>query len=322
MRCRHRKMFSAVVSMVALLVIGQGVAAAQTWTVPRTSFGQPDLQGVWDFATITPLERPEEFSGKAVMTAEEAATYERERFDLVNHDTDEGATFVCEGTGNYNEFWYDRGFGDSVQDRRTSLIVDPPNGRVPPLTPEAEQRGRRVRGYESWESRGIAERCIAGFNTGPPMMPSAYNNYVQLIQTPAYVVVFNEMIHDARIVPLDGRSHLAERIPQWLGSSRGRWDGDTLVIETTHFHGATAFSENQGATTSMTVVERFTRVDVDTLRYEFTVEDPATWTRPWTVMVPMTRSDTPIYEYACHEGNYGMTNILSGARTQEGSAGR
>ena len=149
------------------------------------------------------------------------------------------------------------------------------------------------------------------------MMPSAYNNYFQMIQTADYVVVFNEMIHDARIVPLDGRPHLPPGVPQRLGSSRGRWDGDTLVIETTNFHGATAFTENHSATSGMSVIERFTRVGEDTLRYEFTIDDPETWTRPWTAVVRMTRSDTPIYEYACHEGNYGMTNILSGARAQE-----
>jgi hypothetical protein len=306
--------------VLAVLILAHGVTLAQTWTVPRTSYGQPDLQGVWDFATITPLERPEVFMGKETMTAEESASYERERFDLVNHDTDEGATLVCAGTGNYNEFWYDRGFGDEVRDRRTSLIIDPPSGRIPTLTTAAEYRVgfRERRSFESWESRGIAERCIAGFNTGPPMMPSAYNNYVQLIQTPDYVVVFNEMIHDARIVPLDSRPHLSKRVPQWLGSSRGQWDGDTLVIKTENFNGHTAFSENQGATENMTVVERFTRLDVDVLRYEFTVEDSATWARPWTAMITMTKSETPIYEYACHEGNYGMTNILSGARVQEG----
>ena len=314
---RYRNLLGLIVGVVVLLLVTQAGVVAQTWTVPRTSFGQPDLQGVWDFATITPLERPEVFGDKAVMTAEEAAAYERERFDLVNHDTAEGATLVCKGTGNYNEFWYDRGFGDAVDGRRTSLIIDPPNGRVPALTPEAERRGRRVRGTDSWESRGIAERCIAGFNTGPPMMPSAYNNYVQLIQAADYVVVFNEMIHDARVVPLDGRPHLADGVPQWMGNSRGRWDGDTLVIETRNFHGQTAFTENQGATVSMRVVERFTRIDADSMRYEFTVEDPETWTRPWTVMINMTASATPIYEYACHEGNYGMTNILSGARAED-----
>ena len=317
MSFRHRNLRQAVGVLVALSMVAPAAAWAQEWTAPRTGFGQPDLQAVWDFATITPLERPEEFAGRAVMTAEESAAYESERFELVDHDTEEGATFVCEGTGNYNEFWYDRGFGDVVEDRRTSLIVDPPDGRIPPRTPQAGAAGRRARGYDSWDSRGIAERCIAGFNTGPPMMPSAYNNYFQMIQTPDYVVVFNEMIHDARIVPLDGRPHLPPGVPQRLGSSRGRWDGDTLVIETTNFHGATAFTENHSATPGMSVTERFTRVGQDTLRYEFTIDDPETWTRPWTAVVRMTRSDTPIYEYACHEGNYGMTNILSGARAQE-----
>ena len=322
MRKRMGNALGVAAGVIVVVLMGQTGALAQPWTAPRTSFGHPDLQGVWDFATITPLERPEVFGNNAVMTAEEAAEYESERFELVNHDTAEGATLVCKGTGNYNEFWYDRGFGDSLGERRTSLIIDPPNGRVPALTPEAERRGRQVRGTDSWESRGIAERCIAGFNTGPPMMPSAYNNYVQLIQASDYVVVFNEMIHDARIVPLDGRPHLPEGVPQWLGNSRARWDGETLVIETTNFHGKTAFTENQGATVGMTVTERFTREDADTLRYEFTVEDPLTWTRPWTAMVKMTSSDTPLYEYACHEGNYGMTNILSGARAQESGTGR
>ena len=314
---RHRSVRRAAAAVVALLAAGQAAASAQSWSAPRTAFGQPDLQGVWDFATITPLERPEEFAGKAVMTSEEAAEYERERFALVDHDTEEGATFVCKGTGNYNEFWYDRGFGDEVDGRPTSLIVDPPDGRLPARTPEAGPPGRRGRGYDSWESRGIAERCIAGFNTGPPMTPGAYNNYVQVIQAEDHVVIFNEMIHDARIVPLDGRPHPSQRIRQWLGSSRGRWEGDALVVETTNFHGKTAFTENHSATENLTLVERFTRTGPDTLRYEFTVDDLKTWTQPWTARVRMTRSDTPLYEYACHEGNYGMTNILSGARSQE-----
>ena len=313
-----------ILPALVLLLAGQAPAVAQTgeWTAPRTTFGQPDLQGVWDFATITPLERPERFGDRAVMTAEEASAYESERFELVDHDTDEGAELVCKGTGNYNEFWYDRGFGDAVEQRRTSLIVDPPNGRIPARAPGAGPAGRRARGFDAWDSRGIAERCIAGFNTGPPMIPSAYNNYVQLFQTSDYIVVFNEMIHDPRIVPLDGRAHLADGIPQRLGNSRGRWDGDTLVIETTNFYGDTAFTENHSASASMKVTERFTAVDADTLRYEFTVDDPDTWTRPWTAVVGMTRSHTPIYEYACHEGNYGMHNILSGARAQEEAASR
>ena len=313
-----------ILPALVLVLAGQAPAVAQTgeWTAPRTTFGQPDLQGVWDFATITPLERPERFGNRAVMTAEESAAYESERFDLVDHDTDEGAELVCKGTGNYNEFWYDRGFGDAVEERRTSLIVGPPDGRIPARVSGAGPAGRRARGFDAWDSRGIAERCIAGFNTGPPMMPSAYNNYVQLFQTSDYVVVFNEMIHDPRIVPLDGRAHLADGIPQWLGNSRGRWEGDTLVIETTNFYGDTAFTENHSASASMKVTERFTAVDADTLRYEFTVDDPDTWTRPWTAVVRMTRSHTPIYEYACHEGNYGMHNILSGARAQEDASGR
>ena len=315
----------AVATLVTGSVVGQGLAHAQTrterepgaWTAPRNVFGQPDLEGVWDFATITRLERPDEFKDKEVLTAEESAQYERERFELVDHDTEQGATSVCEGTGNYNEFWYDRGYGNAVGSRRTSLIIDPPDGKIPSLTPEVRTRPRRQRGLDSWEDRPLAERCLVGFNSGPPMMPSAYNNYVQLIQAPDHVVIFNEMIHDARVVPLDGRPHLPARIRQWMGDSRGRWEGETLVVETANFSDRTRF---RGSTEQLRLTERFTRVDADTLRYEFTVDDPTTFTRPWTARIPMTRSNGVLYEYACHEGNYGITNILSGARAQEKTA--
>ena len=209
-----------ILPALGLVLAGQAPAVAQTgeWTAPRTTFGQPDLQGVWDFATITPLERPERFGDRAVMTAEESAAYERERFELVDHDTKEGAdAWSARGPAITTNSGSTAGFGDAVEGRQTSLIVDPPNGRIPPRAPGAGPAGRRPRGFDAWDSRGIAERCIAGFNTGPPMMPSAYNNYVQLFQTPDYVVVFNEMIHDPRIVPLDGRAHLADAHPAVAG---------------------------------------------------------------------------------------------------------
>ena len=309
---------SLIVLTLSLLAAQSGSEpAAGTWTVPRTSSGQPDLQGVWDFATITPLERPAEFAGKELLTAEESATYEAERFVLVDHDTDVGAESVCEGTGNYNEFWYDRGYGDRVGIRRTSLIVDPPDGRIPPRTEEAQWRpGAQSAGRsaDSWTDRSLGERCMLGFNQGPPMMPSAYNNYVQLIQGPDQVVIYNEMVHDARIVPMNGSAHLSDSIRQWTGDSRGRWDGDTLVVETTNFIDMTSFS---GWTDQLRLTERFTRVDADTLHYEFTIDDPSTFVQPWTALVPMTRSDGVIYEYACHERNYGMEGILAGARAEE-----
>jgi hypothetical protein len=288
---------------------------ANTWTPPRTSDGRPDLQGVWDFRTITPLERASDLGGKQFLTDEEAAQVEAKAAeDRIDRPPRAG------DPGTYNQFWFDRGTR-VVEDKRSALIVDPPDGKIPPLTPEGQKRkaaGGRQALPAGPEDRNVAERCILGFNSGPPMEPRAYNNNVQVFQTPGYVVILNEMVHDTRIVPLDGRPH--GTIRQWTGDSRGRWDGDTLVIDTTNFYNKTAFSERQGSTPNMHLVERFTRVDSDTLLYEFTVDDPATWTRPWTAAIPMTKSEERIYEYACHEGNYGMFGILTGARAQEKAA--
>ncbi len=309
---------------VAAVVSGLTVAAQTNRPAGlRTAFGHPDLQGVWNFSTLTPLERPDVLKGKAVLTEQEAKDYEQTLLKAFDHDTQDGAERVCKGTGNYNEFWYDRG-SSVVKTRRTSLIVDPPDGRIPAMTAEGIRRGdaraaaQKARGpADSWEDRGIAERCILGFNSGPPMMPGAYNNNVQLFQTPTHVVIFTEMVHDARIVPIDGRPPLGGSIQQWNGSSRGRWEGNTLVVETKNFTGKTAF---RGATEKLRLIERFTRADRDTLLYEFTIDDPATFTRPWTAQVPMTKTPGPLYEYACHEGNYGMHGILSGARAKERAA--
>ena len=226
--------------------------------------------------------------------------------------------------GAYNNFWMDRGTR-TVGTRRTSLIVDPPNGRIPPLSAEGQARAdaraeyRAAHPADSWEDRSVGERCVLGFNSGPPMEPRAYNNHMQLFQTADHVVILNEMVHDARIIPLDGGS-LAEGVTQWMGDSRGRWEGDTLVVDTTNFYNKNSFTERYGATTAMTLVERFTRVDAETLVYEFTVEDPATWTAPWSVEVPMMRSEDQVWEYACHEGNYGMDGILAGHRAEERDA--
>ena len=225
----------------------------------------------------------------------------------------------------YNDFWFDE--GTTVTTERTSLIVDPPNGRIPALTPAADKRNKATammrRGVSSHEPTpggfvedlgpgGLQVRCILGFNSGPPMTPSAYNNNVHLFQTADYVVLLNEMVHDVRIVPLNGRAHLAASIPQWTGDSRGSWEGDTLVVETTNFLRETTFMRG-GTSAYLTLTERFTRVDADTLMYEVTIDDPTTWTTPWTFAVPMQNSPDPVYEYACHEGNYGLYNILAGA---------
>src|SRR5215467_8966172 len=324
---------TAAVLLAPLPVAGQAAppaatttVAAEAWTPPRMADGKPDLQGVWDFRTITPMERPAALGTKEFFTAEEAANFEKEESRRQNRDLIDpergGLMYPPGGVVPYNEFWYDRG-DKVVGTRRTSLIVDPPNGRLPAMTPEGKKRsdlraeaqretqlGRTH--ADTWEDRPLQERCIVGLNAGPPMTPGAYNNDFQLFQTPEYVVVLNEMVHDARIVPMDGRPH--GHLRQWKGDSRGRWEGDTLVVDTTNFKRETSLP-NSSANTHL--VERFTRTDADTLQDEFTVDDPTVWTRPWTAVVPMPKSDDPIFEYASHEGNYAMAIILTETATTE-----
>ena len=300
--------------------------AGEAWTLPRTADGKPDLQGVWDYRTITPLERPKELGAKEFFTDLEAANFEKDENRRLNRDLidpkEGGAQYPAGGVVPYNEFWYERG-DKVVKSKRTSLIVDPPDGRLPTLTPEGQKRAdlRAAAGRnnqlgrplaDSWEDRPLQERCIMGSNAGPPMIPGAYNNNVHLFQTPEYVVILTEMVHDARIVPMDGRPHLSIR--QWKGDSRGHWEGNTLVVETTNFKRETSLP---GSSANTHLIERFTRTDANTLLYEFTVEDPSMWTRPWTAVVPMSKSEDPIYEYACHEGNHAMIGILAGARADE-----
>ena len=316
----------AIVSLAPVPAAAQvQTTAAGTSTPPRTPWGEPDLQGVWDFRTITPMERPEELAGKEFLRDEEAADLEEaRRAENADRDNRVPADIV----GNYNTFWFDRGT-TVIGTRRTSLVVDPPDGRIPPLTPEAEKKRAAAaevrRGVsphqptpggwvEDLGSDGLQVRCILGFNSGPPMTPGGYNNNVQFFQTPEYVVILNEMNHNARIVPLDGRPH--GNICQWVGDSRGHWEGDTLVVDTTNFLRETSFMSG-GSSANLHLVERFTRVSADTLLYEAAVDDPTTWTRPWTFALPMTKNQEPIYEYACHEGNYGLYNILAGARAAE-----
>ena len=311
-----------VVLAVAAVVVGSAPAAGQE--APRTPWGAPDLQGVWDFRTLTPMERPEELEAKDVYTEEEAAAFEARRLsEFAAMDEEEPADIV----GNYNQFWFDRG-DTVVQTNRTSLVTDPADGRIPALTGAAE--GRRAAlakaregtgrheptpggSVEDLGSNGLQLRCIMGFNSGPPMTPSAYNNNMQVFQTEDHVVLFTEMVHDARIVPLDGRAQLPAGLRQWSGSSRAHWDGDTLVVETTNFLRETGFMRG-GSTRNLHLTERLTRVAPDTLLYDVTVNDPTTWSRPWSFVVPMKLNPDPLYEYACHEGNYGLYNILAGAR--------
>ena len=314
---------SAVAVVVAVVSLGAVPAVAQT-AVPRTAWGQPDLQGVWDFRSITPMERPEDFGEREFLTEEEAADLDQE---AVAHDVrlwerPRRRTEAGESVGAYNNFWMDRGTR-TIGTRRTSLIVDPPNGRMPPMTPDGQQRADARREYrrehpaDSWVDFSTGVRCILGFNAGPPMTPSAYNNNMQLFQTPDHVVLVTEMVHTARIIPLGRRPPLGQDIRQWSGDSRGHWEGDTLIVETSNFTDTTRW---RGSTENRRLVERFTRSDGDTLIYEFTVTDPETWTSPWTASVPMRRNDDAMYEYACHEGNYSLEGMLAGARAEEKAA--
>ena len=281
---------------------------AADWTAPRTPWGAPDLQGVWDYRTATPLERPRQFAGRETMTAAEAAEYERRHSERLD-DYDRSPSV-------HAKWWLDNG-RELTADRRTSLLVDPPDGRIPGVTEDAKRRAaernerRRQRSADAAEYRGLTERCIT---FGMPRFPGAYNNNYHILQTPTHVAIVAEMIHDARIVPLDGRPHLGADLPQWHGDSRGYYDGDTLVVETVNFSPKSAF---RGSTTSLRLVERFTRVGPETVNYEITVADPATWTTSWTALVPMTKTDQAVYEYACHEGNLGLRNILHNARYEE-----
>jgi len=334
----HRRLVAHTLPMSAVLLVGWVAATfvdAQSPTrgqrgtgsagrVPRTPDGRPDLQGVWSFAWATPLQRPEAFANKPVLSDAEAAAFLK---DLPNG----GCRFVkCDGSAEgrlesaYDDSWYDA--GSKLADNRTSLVVDPPDGRVPALTPEAQKKVAEMRAQDRGralidgpEQATLVDRCLVGFNSGPPMSSSAYNNNVQITQTRDYVVIYNEMVHSARIVPLDGRPLPPQHVRQWVGQSRGRWDGDTLVVETSRFRpeslvGPGGFQSIDAE--NIRLVERFWRTG-DSLQYEYTMNDPRTWTRPWTVRMPMQQSSEPIYEYACHEGNHSMPHRLSAARAAD-----
>ena len=326
---------AALFATVAAVGIGlQPVAAQGTSTtdesgVARLADGRPDLQGVWDFRSTVPFERRDPAAEQARAAARATARARKET-----------QVPVLVGTEAYNQFWYDA--RSTREDARTSLIVDPPNGRLPPLVPATEhqvgsyaeaylpaERPIRYRGGGAYangpEDRGLAERCILGFNSGPPVRPGGYNQNMQVFQTSDHVVIYNEMVHNARVVPLDGRPHLPDDIRQWAGDSRGYWDGDTLVIESTNFSDKVGgFNDSStsalGNGRALHLTERLRRLDAVTLEYEFTVTHPEVFTRPFTAVVPMTKSDLQIFEYACHEGNYGLAQILLGTRMEERSA--
>ena len=330
MRPRFRMSWPAVAILVATGSLVPVSVAAQSvdagWTLPRTPDGHPDLQGVWANNSATPLERPEAWADKERLTDEELAALLVASEDAVG-DGDAlfgdqlvlaaiagiEATSYDPTTGNYNQFWIaERDF-----DNRTSLVIDPPDGRIPDLLPDAQERRREQFAYgrehpaDSYTDRPLQERCVS---YGVPRLGAGYNSYYQLFQSADHVVFLNEMIHDARVIPIDGQSHLADRVRQLHGDSRGHWEGDTLVIETTNYSLQARF---RGASDNLHMVERLTRVGPRTLNYEVTITDPTTWTRPWTVMIPLMGSDDAIFEYACHEGNIGMDGILAGHRAEE-----
>ena len=307
-RARIAISLMVVGSSISLVALRPDVARAGQWTMPRTTWGDADFQdGTWNFATMTPLERPRGVE-KADFTEAEAAAFEQQTAERQTATTNNG----------YD--WWDAG-ARHLDRRRTSLIVDPPDGRVPPLTLEAQRRSAPARqapqgGAEGPEDFPLNTRCVWWQNAGPPMLPSPYNDNVQFVQTRDYVVISNENIHDARIVPMDGRPHGVNR--QWLGDSRGRWEGNTLVIDTTNFSRKTSL---RGSDENLHIVERFTRTDADTIEYQFTAEDATVWTRPWTAALLLRRSNQMIYEFACHEGNFvSMKGLLQVARWQDTSA--
>ena len=302
-------------TLIAAVTFAQ--AAKKPWTPPRTAWGEPDLQGKWSYATITPLERPSNQATRDTLSREEVAALNANA--LTSADSREGGADADLARA-YNAYWYDRGKSTG----RTSLIIDPPDGRLPALTPEGQRRRaaaaerERLHGYDSWKERPLPERCITYH--GVPPLPSGYNNTYQVFQTPGYVAILDENIHDVRGIPLDGRPHLGQKIRQWNGNSRGHWEDTTLVVETTNYSPDTVLRFPSAPETTR-AVERFTRVAADRIDYRFTIEDLTTYTRPWTATLPMMNlPDYTIFEYACHEGNYSIRNVLSGARAQEKAA--
>ena len=324
-----QKIFVAVCATVVCVV---SIAAEDYTTVPRTQWGDPDLQGVWNFSSNVPFERPARFGDREFMTDDEVAEL-RARLAAADAASDQAVDRPDTGDdpGGYNDFWVESaGITNQI---RTSHLVYPENGRLPaavegvkvqfgglgPDVPDERPVRYTVGGIakDGPEDRGLSERCIVGFNSGPPFMPSLYNNNVQIFQNKDHAVILTEMIHDARIVPINAGPHVDESIGLWSGDSRGFWDGDTLVVETRNFNGLTQSFGALGTSEEKLLIERFTRIGPYTVNYEWTIDDPATFTDKFTAIVPMTKVAGQLYEYACHEGNYGMVNILRGARMEE-----
>jgi hypothetical protein len=306
---------------VAALFLTTSLALAQTkaYKAPRTPDGQPDLQGFWTNSTYTPLERPDGVT-KAYYTPEEAEAAIKLAIQRESAQTEPGT--VADVHYDFSQFGLDRSQSLFVRNLRTSLIVDPPNGKIPPLTEEGKRRTaqraeaqKKLGGrWDSAESNQLDDRCLIMAGPGPPMMDAGYNSNYHIVQGPGHVMILTEMIHDVRVVTLDDRPQPDPKVRQWMGVSRGRWEGETLVVETTNFNGKNPF---RGSDENLKVIERFTRVADDTIEYKFTIDDPTMWTRPWSAESAMKRTVGPIFEHACHEGNFGLYNTLVGARLEE-----
>jgi len=333
MRDRIFISLTALAALIAAPVFAQAqktpAAKSKSWTMPRTADGHPDFQGIWTNATLTPLERPAQFAGKATVTEAEAKAYEKSDLETNDIDNPEAPLLARAGSGSgptavggYNNLFIDRGSSLAMVDgaRRTSLIIDPPDGKVPVRADAPRpQRGGGANleraAYDDVKRRPLSERCIIGFGStsGPPMMPVLYNNNYQIVQTADTVMILVEMVHDVRVIRMNG-THKPGNVTAWLGDSIGHWEGDTLVVETTNFHEGNRF---RGGSDKMRVTERFKRVDASTILYRATIDDPDRYKQPWTLEYPFVATPGPVYEYACHEGNYSITDILGGARKTE-----
>jgi hypothetical protein len=321
MNHRYVVIAGRLIVLVAVLCATTSLAVAQTraYRAPRTPDGQPDLQGFWTNTTYTPLQRPKEVT-KELYTREEALEILKTAATLESEQTEPGT--IPDVHYDFTQFGLDRNQGGLALNLRTSLIFDPANGQLPPMTEEGQKRNaaraearKRMGGpTDAAQNQSLSVRCILMDRAGPPMLPGAYNNNYQIIQGPGYVMILVEMIHEPRIIPLDGRPHLPPHVRSLTGNSIGRWEGETLVVETTNFTDKTAF---QGSSENMRLTERFTRVAEDRIDYKFTIDDPATWTRPWSAELPMQKTIGPIFEHACHEGNRGLSNTLAGARLED-----
>jgi hypothetical protein len=321
----HRSIVpTGVLALVLALLSGAQLLIAQTrpYTPPRTPDGQPDLQGFWTNSTYIPLERPNGVT-KEFYTPQEAADLQKREAAREGAQTKPGTTEDVHY--DFSQFALDRSQAPLSRSQRTSLIYDPPDGKIPPLTEEGKRRrsaseeaARRLGGrWDSAESNQLDDRCVIMRGPGPPMMDAGYNSNYQIVQAPGYVMILTEMIHDARIIPLDQRPQPPQNIRQWVGLSRGRWENNTLVVETTNFNGKNPFA---GSSENLRVTERFTRIADDVIQYRFTIEDESMWTKPWSGELPLSKTTGPLFEHACHEGNYGLYNTLVGARLEEKKA--